>query len=288
MHGLYPVVNFAPLPLVSVYIATRNRSRLLSRAIESVRRQDISGIEIVVVDDASDDDTPELLDKLAQEGALRWFRQEIRRGACAARNRALREARGRFVAGLDDDDEMLPDRIGVLLKHLRDGDAFVCASDWILASGSGRSVRLVPARIDRASILSRNVVGNQILAERSKILECGGFDELLPAAQDYDLWIRMIHRHGPARGVRRPLQNVHMHTEGARISRSASRRAGYWAVYCKHREGMSRECRRAHLYNLRRANGHATKLPRDLRYYTPRNRLRMVWHALHDLVFRKG
>ena len=275
-------MTISPSPLVTVYVATRNRVALLARALASIEGQRRDDIEIIVVDDASDDDTPLLLAEWAAQGRLRWFRNDRSRGACASRNHALREARGRYMAGLDDDDEMLPGRITTLLEALRPEDAFVCGSDWIVATGRRPRLRIVPSRIDRAAILSRNVVGNQVLAERSKLLACGGFDETLPAAQDYDLWIRMILAHGPARGVRRPLQRIHVHAGATRISSSPSRRRGYWTVYRKHRAQMDDASRRAHLYNLRRANGHATRLPRDARFLVPRNRIRLLWHVVLD------
>ena len=275
-------MTISPSPLVTVYVATRNRVALLARALASIEGQRRDDIEIIVVDDASDDDTPLLLAEWAAQGRLRWFRNDRSRGACASRNHALREARGRYMAGLDDDDEMLPGRITTLLEALRPEDAFVCGSDWIVATGRRPRLRIVPSRIDRAAILSRNVVGNQVLAERSKLLACGGFDETLPAAQDYDLWIRMILAHGPARGVRRPLQRIHVHAGATRISSSPSRRRGYWTVYRKHRAQMDDASRRAHLYNLRRANGHATRLPRDARFLVPRTRIRLLWHVVLD------
>ena len=269
-------------PLVSVYVPTRNRATLLPRALQSVWRQQREDIELIVVDDASTDGTPALLERLAAANRLRWIRNDRPVGACAARNQAIAAASGRFVAGLDDDDEMLPGRISKLLGLLRPSDAFACASDWIVAPGRLPGLRIVPRIIGQQAILSRNVVGNQVLAERSKVLACGGFDESLPSAQDYDLWIRMIMRHGPARGSWHPLQVVHAGHSDARISGSPARRHGYWLVYRKHRSVMQPACRRAHLYNLLRANGHRTRLPADLRFWTTRNRLRMVWHAMTD------
>jgi glycosyltransferase involved in cell wall biosynthesis len=270
-------------PIVSVFVPTRNRATLLERALTSIEKQGRNDVEIIVVDDASTDHTPQLLAQWEEQRRLRWFRNQIPMGACAARNIAINAARGHYVTGLDDDDEMLPGRISTLLDALRPGDAFACASDLIVSPGH-MSWRIVPRRIDRRAILSRNVVGNQVLAERGKLLACGGFDESLPAAQDYDLWIRMVLAHGPARGIRRVLQRIHAHATGVRISSSPSRRHGYWMVYRKHRSRMDECCRRAHLYNLRRANGHATRLPRDFRFFAPGNRLRLLWHALHDLI----
>jgi glycosyltransferase involved in cell wall biosynthesis len=271
-------------PAVSVYVATRNRAALLPRALESVWAQQGVAVDLVVVDDASDDGTPQLLDQWAAQGKLRWFRHERPLGACAARNRALREARAPHVAGLDDDDEMLPGRLAALLGALQPQDAFVCASDWFAAPGAPPRLRVAPARIDAAAILSRNVAGNQVLAERAKLLAVGGYDESLRAAQDHDLWIRLVLAHGPARGLRRPLQRIHVAAAADRISGSAARRAGYWAVYRKHRARMDAAARGAHLYNLRRRNGRATRLPRDCRFFVRGNRLRLLWHAARDLV----
>jgi glycosyltransferase involved in cell wall biosynthesis len=283
------VVSAAPVvsPLVTVYIATRNRANLLARALESVWAQQGVAFEVVVVDDASDDDTPARLGQWAAAGKLRWFRHEQRLGACAARNRALREARGEFVAGLDDDDEMLPGRLAALLAALRPDDAFVCASDWFAEPGRPARVRIAPPRIDASAILARNVVGNQVLAQRARVLACNGYDEALAAAQDYDLWIRMVLTHGPARGLRQPLQRIHVGpgADAGRISRSAGRRRGYWRVYRKHRALMGESVRRAHLYNLRRASGKTTRLPRDLRFFAPGNRVRLLWHAVRDALW---
>ncbi|MFC7300812.1 glycosyltransferase [Cognatiluteimonas weifangensis] len=267
--------------MISICIPTRNRAGYLDRALSSVLAQGRTDIELIVVDDASDDATPTLLDKFKPPIPFRWIRQPKRLGGSACRNRAIRESCGRYVTGLDDDDEMLPGRLNRLLDALQPGDSFVFASD-LIATSAVKHLRLAPGRVDAGSILKRNVVGNQILAERSKVLACGGYDESLPAGQDYDLWIRMILAHGPARGVRRPLQRIHAHEDSTRISRSPTRRRGYWMVYRKHRKHMDPDCRRAHLYNLRRANGHATRLPRDLRFFVPGNRLRLLWHALRD------
>lgn len=270
-------------PLLSVYIPTHNRAMLLTRALESVWRQRDSRCEIIVIDDGSADRTPELLDQWAAMGKLRWCRNNHPVGACAARNLAIQEARGKFVMGLDDDDEMCPGRIGTLLAALRSYYAFVCASDWLIPRAGTARLRIVPSHINEEMILSRNVVGNQICAERKKILGCNGFDESLPSAQDYDLWIRMILKYGPARGVIRPLQRVYIGRTDS-ISTSSLRRRGYWMVYRKHRSNMTPDSRRAHLYNLRRYNGRPTRIPHDFLYWARNNRARLLWHALRSLT----
>lgn len=272
-----------PKDLISVYVPTRNRVALLERALESVRRQTYAHVEIIVVDDGSNDETPELLAAWASRQALKWIRHETPMGACVARNVAISMATGKFITGLDDDDEMLPDRLSQFIAALRPADSFVCASDWLLSEQGLRRIRLCPRVIDARAILSRNVVGNQIFAERAKLLACGGFDPALPAGQDYDLWIRMVLLHGPARGLRIPLQVVHEHVGLPRITNSPARRRGYWLVYRKHRDAMDSGSRRAHLYNLRRKDSRPTRLPRDFRFWAPLNRLRLMLHATRGI-----
>ena len=100
----------AAQPEVSVYLPTRNRAHLLREAVESVLAQTFSGFELLIVDDGSDD--ARALESLScMDPRIRMFRHEQPRGAPAARNYAIREARGRFLTGIDDDDLLLPTRL---------------------------------------------------------------------------------------------------------------------------------------------------------------------------------
>src|SRR5438876_3252 len=92
---------------VSVVIATRNRRALLAEAIATVFDQTFADWELLVVDDCSSDDTPRYLAGL-DDTRIRIFRQTVPLERSAARNRGLREARGKFIMFLDDDDLLRP------------------------------------------------------------------------------------------------------------------------------------------------------------------------------------
>ncbi len=100
----------------TVAISTFNRSGLVGRAIDSVLRQDYPASEIIVVDDASTDNTADVIRERYPD--LRYLRQAVNGGPCAARNRALREATNVWVVMLDDDDTLLPNALSFMSEQI--------------------------------------------------------------------------------------------------------------------------------------------------------------------------
>jgi glycosyltransferase involved in cell wall biosynthesis len=202
-----------------VYLPTCDRASLVPRAIASVLRQDHRELELLVVDDASADDTPTVLARIASDDhRVRVFRQPVRGGAPAARNLALREAAGRYVTGLDDDDEMLPNRISSLLRAFDERYSFVCSGAYL---NSGTWIR--PSRTSHAVItledeLYGDQAGTQVLTLLSRVREAGLFDESMPAWQDYDLWTRLIELYGPALRIAEPTYLQHVEAGTVRIT----------------------------------------------------------------------
>src|SRR5215208_5234996 len=95
---------------VSVVVPTRNRSALLSRTLRSALRQERVDFEVIVVDDASDDETPALLSAL-DDHRVRVLRHETLRGLSSSRNHGAEHARAEWLAFLDDDDLWAPDKL---------------------------------------------------------------------------------------------------------------------------------------------------------------------------------
>ena len=207
--------------LVSTVIPTRNRSRLLRRAIESVLSQSYRALEIVVVDDASTDHTKAVVAAL-HDGRVQYICQPARRGGAAARNAGIGAAHGEFIAFLDDDDEWLPDKLAQQMALMQD----TAGRNWpVVYTGEqyvgadGSTVRVLrPTR--QGDILCDLLFGNYIgststvLAARSALLAVGGFDEALRSCQDWDLWIRLAGKR-PFSVVPAPL--VRRHVYGDRI-----------------------------------------------------------------------
>ena len=107
----------ADSPLFSVVIPTYNARKFISLTIESILRQTVQDFEIVVVNDGSTDDTLEILQGIA-DSRLRIITQE-NGGECVARNKGIKEARGRYIAFLDADDAWRPNHLEIVLKYIQ-------------------------------------------------------------------------------------------------------------------------------------------------------------------------
>lgn len=239
--------------LISVYLPTKNRLSTLQRAIASVIGQTYTNFELIVVDDASTDGTWEYLQSI-QNDKIKIFRNEVSKGAPFCRNIAIKNAKGRFVTGLDDDDEFLPKRLEVLLDAYDERYAFVF-SDYYIQKGNKRYVKKIWKKkhlFIGELYRNGNIVGNQVFSTKEKFLDAGLFDEKLKAAQDYDMWVRLLTKYTTAYHVNIPLQIVYISESS--ITNSSNKNIGYRQVYIKHRQNFSRNAKMYHLshYLLRK------------------------------------
>lgn len=191
--------------LVTIYIPTKDRAEALAVAVDSVLCQTYQEFELIVVNDGATDSTEKYLaDLTANDSRVRAINNLQSYGAPAARNRAIREARGFFVTGLDDDDHFQPDRLasfvscweslkanGVTPSCLYSQDLIIEGNDRIRLTKKAGQVRY-------EDLFSYNCIGNQIFAPRSHFIESGLFDESLRAWQDLEFFMRVVKNFGPA------------------------------------------------------------------------------------------
>jgi GalNAc5-diNAcBac-PP-undecaprenol beta-1,3-glucosyltransferase len=183
----------ATVPLVSVIIPTRNRALLLKRALKSVLSQTYPYLEIVVVDDASTDETRDVVASF-NNGAIRYIRHDNNMGGSAARNAGIRAASGHYISFLDDDDEWEPEKTEAQLKALRQYDAVLCTSNE-----HRRGIERYDAResIDLDDLRKGHFTagGTSVLMARASVLKETMFDETLPRCQDWDIFIRIAKKY---------------------------------------------------------------------------------------------
>jgi glycosyltransferase involved in cell wall biosynthesis len=233
-------------PLISVYLPTRNRARLVADAVRSVLSQDYPNLELIVVDDGSSDETPGILCGLAAaDGRMRVLATSGGQGPAVARNRAITAARGVFVTGLDDDDRMLPGRVRALLDAYQSEYAFVCSRWYLEQRGARRIAGARPGPITLDRLLHANVVGNQVLVPVEYVRSVGMFDSSLPASEDHDLWTRLVLRYGPGLAIRSPTLVVRGDDSRHRLSASVAASRGARLYLERYAPYMTRSHRRS-------------------------------------------
>ncbi|GAU07437.1 glycosyltransferase family 2 protein [Desulfoplanes formicivorans] len=181
------------MPLVSVIIPTHNRSGLCIKAVTSVLTQTWKDVEVLLVDDGSDDDTLMRAARIA-DPRLRVFSQE-NKGVSAARNLGAAHACGRYIALLDSDDYWLPTKLERQLRFMREGGFHISQTEeiWIR-----RGKRVNPKHIHTKvagwmfapSLALCLISPSCVMLTRALWDEVGPFDEALPACEDYDLWLK--------------------------------------------------------------------------------------------------
>lgn len=155
------------MPRVSVVIPTYNRAREVVRAVESVQRQTFTDLEVIVVDDASPDDTRAAITSIT-DPRVRYVAHDTNKGGCAARNSGIQAALGRYIAFLDDDDEWLPNKLerqlqvsassevdpGVILCGLQYADEVLRPEEAFVKMARGRVYEAILHRKMRVSAVT--------------------------------------------------------------------------------------------------------------------------------------
>lgn len=187
-------------PLVSVIIPTFNRAETILRAVDSVLSQAYPALELIVVDDGSEDETPALLRPLADAGLIILLTRP-NRGVSAARNTGLERAGGQLVAFLDSDDEWLPGKIEAQVNFFAQNPNEVLVQTQERWIRKGRRVNPGRRHLKKAGDIFMEslelclISPSAVMLRRFLLDEVGLFDENLPAAEDYDLWLRILARY---------------------------------------------------------------------------------------------
>lgn len=179
--------------LISVVIPSFNRKDRLPACLESVLGQTYADIEVIVVDDASDDGTSELFEAVLDPRVC-YLRYEENRGACYARNYGAARAKGRFLAFQDSDDIWHPDKLEKQYARLLacGADLCFCGMNRVSAKGSCYYFPVHPFHGERAleEFLAENRAGTQTMLMHRYVWERLRFDESFRRYQDWDFAIR--------------------------------------------------------------------------------------------------
>jgi len=197
-HNYKRMIKRSKPPLVSVIIPTYNRGWTIKEAIDSVLEQDFRDYELIVVDDGSTDNTPDILKSCGNSIAVL---QQSNKGVSAARNSGIGVSAGQLIAFLDSDDLWLPQKLSRQIEFFNTHPDAMINQTQELWFRNG--VRVNPKRrhhkfsgmIFERSLELCLVSPSAVMIRKNLFDKVGLFDENLPACEDYDLWLRVSCRY---------------------------------------------------------------------------------------------
>ena len=195
------------MPRTSIIIATHSRPQLLPRAVESALAAGVD-VEVIVIDDASTDETADVCRGLK---GIKYLRVERNQHVAGARNIGLVASKGEYLSFLDDDDTRLPGSLDLQIELLaQNPDAALVYGRALYANHEGQvSDELYPIECPQGDIfwelLTQNFIpcGSAVF-RRSAVVSLGLLDDTIPGLDDWDLWIRMAELH-PVVAVKQPV-----------------------------------------------------------------------------------
>lgn len=203
--------NKPPKPFLSVILPAYNRRATIPRAIESIIAQGIEKLEILVADDASIDDTATVAASIDKR--VQIFRLAHNSGPAAARNLAMRNAKGAYLAFLDSDDEWLPQKIDAQIAFLEENSQVgLCAVSHFFSNGNGLIVEKIvqnPPDWRRELHSAQPFHGASTPVVPRWVLQTVGFqDESLRVLEDWDWCLRIAQQH-PIHVLQKPLAKIY-------------------------------------------------------------------------------
>lgn len=220
-------------PLVSVVMPAYNARHYIQDAICSLQEQTVKNWELLVVDDCSQDGTPQLLAQLAREDArIHPVYNEINRGAAASRNLALDRCTGEYIAFLDADDMWRPDKLARQLEKAEATGADIIYCSYAMVDASGRPCYpdfLVEETTDLDTMLGCNVFGcSTVLLRRDALADrrfrTGFYHE------DYVLWLELLQAGCTAAGISDVLADYRI-VDNSRSHDKAKSALHRWRIY---------------------------------------------------------
>lgn len=204
------------IPLVSVIIPVFSGSHLLSRAIDSALRQQIS-LEIIVVNDASPEDVDAVMTAYQDNEVVIYLKNRKNLGAAESRNLGVAHASGKYIAFLDADDFWAEGKLRKQLAVLEETGVVLCATGRELMRPDGVStgrVIPVPETITYRQLLKHNCINCSSVVIRREAALAFPMHHAQDSHEDYIMWLEILRKYESARGINEPLLHYTVSNKG--------------------------------------------------------------------------
>lgn len=194
--------------LVSVIMPAYNAEKYIRQAIDSVRAQTYSDWELIVVDDASKDNTNAIVSEYCREDSrVKLLRNPKNQGVSHTRKNGVEAAAGEWIAFLDSDDAWQPEKLEKQLALQKEYNAKLIFTGSAFMDSEGRPLEWVlhaPEKIEYRQLLKQNLISNSsVLIEKKAYQECAVLADDMH--EDFACWLRFLRKGNTAYGVDEPL-----------------------------------------------------------------------------------
>jgi glycosyltransferase involved in cell wall biosynthesis len=185
-------------PILSVIIPAYNVEQYIREAVDSALQQTFQDIEVIVIDDGSTDGTNSIVRSISDQRLV--IMEQANGGLGAARNAGIRKAAGKYLGLLDGDDVWLPQKAEAHIPVMeKDENICISFSNMKYIDENGQySGQLLISRYSEPTMddlmLKNHITPTSAILRTSSIVEAGLFDEHIPGCEDYEMWVRMLHR----------------------------------------------------------------------------------------------
>lgn len=179
--------------LVSVIMPSYNTAQYIGNSIRSVLTQTYTNWELIIVDDCSTDDTDDVVKSFSDDSRIRYIKNENRCGAAVSRNRALKEATGKWIAFLDSDDLWLPEKLEKQIRFMNENNYIFSYTNYRKIDGDSASKGISvtgPHRVTRRKMYACNWVGClTVMYDRESV----GLVQIkdVKKRNDYAIWLKV-------------------------------------------------------------------------------------------------
>ncbi len=185
--------------LISIVIPVYNRANVICSTIDNLLEQTYKNIEIIVVDDGSNDDIDLVMKKYSLNKKIKYIKSSKNSGACHARNIGIDASKGKYIAFQDSDDTWKQEKLYKQLEYLKlkDADICICGMNLHYQNGSVKkfhSNEFTDKNINIENQLGKSFFSTQLIFGKKECFIIEKFDEKFPRFQDWDLGIRLVKR----------------------------------------------------------------------------------------------
>ncbi len=194
---------YADYGLVSIIMSTYNAYDHVSASIDSIMAQEYSNWELLITDDCSTDDTMAILSEYAKKDTrIKIFKNNINKGAGEARNKAIKEAQGRFIAFCDSDDLWKPEKLSTQLHFMASKGIDICYSSYLECDENGNNLNIV---IAKKQVTYRDIIKNDYIGFLTLIYDTTKIGKIfmptLRKRQDWAMKILLLKKCPQAYGI---------------------------------------------------------------------------------------